>query len=114
MADISDFDDDARSGYDMNEYTQGNYDGMIGSQPPSPPKVILEKRDRMNDDDDDVGTCTDIGDCMDDRAEEQFGSDDQEQGYFDAQHGSQDISSWMKKQKYERNKKGKGKGKGRA
>ena len=44
MADISDF-DDGRSGYDLNEYTQGNYDGVLDSADPSPKNMQKDEID---------------------------------------------------------------------
>ena len=110
MADISDFDDDARSGYDLNEYTQGNFDGMLESGAPTPTKG--EKKEGGEgggggEDDDDVGTCTDIGDYLDDG----MGGSDGENGYNEMTD-SQDIRSFMHKRS--KNKKSKGKSKGRA
>lgn len=84
----SDFDGDGRSGYDLNDYTQGEYDDKLGTGGDNSPKKLvlnpLPKREANgsrrgeppraddgradpddDDDDDDPGTCTDIGDHLD-------------------------------------------------
>ena len=100
----SDF--DGRSHYDLNDYSPGKFDGVIGSGAPSP--------DRGRSDDEDIGTCTDMGDCLEDEGDEEDGGASyfDQQPIYDEQTNSQDIRKFMSKQKQQRKGKGKGKGKG--
>ena len=74
MADIdlkSDF--DGRSNYDLNDYTQGKFDGMIASGEVSSPEGEIKNEGEV---DDEMGTCTDIGDYLDDEAGDEGGDGD--------------------------------------
>lgn len=71
--------DDGRSGYDMNDYTQGNYDGVLESGEPSPRKPQpAEGGNAVVDEDEEAATHTDFGDYLDDEDE-----DVANDGYFD-------------------------------
>ena len=63
---------------------------MVDSGAPTPTKEEKEKGARSGEEDD-VGTCTDIGDCMDDNA---MGGSGDEDG-FNELTDSQDIRSFM-------------------
>ena len=105
MADIdlkSDFIDE-QSGYDINDYTQGNFDGMIGSGENTPDKgakkKLLKDVDRIeNANDIDAATCSDMQSYLSNEEDGEEGYYDQ-QPIYDPQTNSQDIRKFMKNEK---------------
>ena len=117
--DKSDFNDDRSDAfYDMNDYTPGKYDEMLASGGPGSPKRdgaprgpggsnLIDDQAECSGDDDDVGTCTDMGDYLDDDDDRDGimgGGGDHYQDYgqepiFDPNASSQDIRSFMSKKK---------------
>ena len=92
---------DGRSNYDLNDYTQGNYDGMIGSGENSPAKEKLRKAAKgdnvkkeeprkkkkeaiVDDEKDDPAECTDIASYV-------GNSDDDDDGAFVEEDGDFEV-----------------------
>ena len=104
---------DGRSNYDLNDYTQGNYDGMIGSGENSPAKEKLrkaakggivkkeepkkKKKEVVDDEKDDPAECTDIASYVGNSDDDDDGAFVEEDGDFEVPIYSQgnDIREFM-------------------